>query len=155
MANKLRLERIFSNNTYTIGKLYLNGKYICDTIEDTDRKLSSNMTVDEIKKIKVQNKTAIPYGTYKVAMDVVSPSYSKVDYYVKNYGAKIPRLLNVKGFEGVLIHPGNTEKDSAGCIIVGSNKVKGKVINSRAIFDKLYKLIKGKNDLTIEIIKKY
>lgn len=155
MANKLRLERIFSNSTYTIGKLYLNGKYICDTIEDTDRKLSSNMTVDEIKKIKVQNKTAIPYGTYKVAMDVVSPSYSKVDYYVKNYGAKIPRLLNVKGFEGVLIHPGNTEKDSAGCIIVGSNKVKGKVINSRAIFDKLYKLIKGKNDLTIEIIKKY
>lgn len=155
MANKLRLERIFSNSTYTIGKLYLNDKYICDTIEDTDRKLSSNMTVDEIKKIKVQNKTAIPYGTYKVAMDVVSPSYSKVDYYVKNYGAKIPRLLNVKGFEGVLIHPGNTEKDSAGCIIVGSNKVKGKVINSRAIFDKLYKLIKGKNDLTIEIIKKY
>lgn len=155
MANKLRLERIFSNSTYTIGKLYLNDKYICDTIEDTDRKLSSNMTVDEIKKIKVQNKTAIPYGTYKVAMDVVSPSYSKVDYYVKNYGAKMPRLLNVKGFEGVLIHPGNTEKDSAGCIIVGSNKVKGKVINSRAIFDKLYKLIKGKNDLTIEIIKKY
>lgn len=155
MANKLRLERIFSNSTYTIGKLYLNDKYICDTIEDTDRKLSSNMAVDEIKKIKVQNKTAIPYGTYKVAMDVVSPSYSKVDYYVKNYGAKMPRLLNVKGFEGVLIHPGNTEKDSAGCIIVGSNKVKGKVINSRAIFDKLYKLIKGKNDLTIEIIKKY
>lgn len=155
MVNKLRLERIFSNSTYTIGKLYLNDKYICDTIEDTDRKLSNNMTVDEIKKIKVQNKTAIPYGTYKVAMDVVSPSYSKVDYYVKNYGAKMPRLLNVKGFEGVLIHPGNTEKDSAGCIIVGSNKVKGKVINSRAIFDKLYKLIKGKNDLTIEIIKKY
>lgn len=99
------------------------------------------MTIEKIKSIKVANETAIPTGNYKVTLDVVSPKYSNYSRYSwsKAIGAKVPRLLNVKGFDGILIHPGNTDKDSSGCILVGENKVKGKVVNSIVTFQKLYK----------------
>ena len=67
----LRLERIYKGVSYTIGKLYLNGKYFCDTLEDTDRGLKDTMPTEEIEKIKVYGKTAIPTGTYKVDMNTV------------------------------------------------------------------------------------
>ena len=65
-------------------------------------------------------------------MDTVSPKFSNYSKYpyAKQFNAKMPRLLNVKGFEGILIHAGNTQKDTDGCILVGINKVKGQVINS-------------------------
>ena len=64
----------------------------------------------------------------------------------------MPRLLNVPGYEGVLIHAGNTQKDTEGCILVGQNKVVGQVINSQATWKALYtELLKDKNNLTIEI----
>ena len=71
----LRLERIYKGVSYTIGKLYLNGKYFCDTLEDTDRGLKDTMPTEEIEKIKVYGKTAIPTGTYKVDMNTVSPKF--------------------------------------------------------------------------------
>ena len=153
---KIVVDRKYKMGTYTISNLTINGKKFCETIEDTDRNLDSSMSPEYIKSIKSKSGigvTAIPRGTYKVTMDVVSPKYYNMTYYRQNYDGRMPRLLNVPGFEGVLIHPGNTEKDSAGCIIVGENKVKGKVINSKATFDKLYKeLMKDKDNIYITIL---
>ena len=128
---KLKLERIFRGHEYTIGKLYIDGEYFCDTLEDCDRGLRQDQNISIIKRLKVFSETAIPIGTYKVTMAVRSPKYGKI----------MPRLLNVKGYEGVLIHSGNTKEDTAGCILVGENKVKGKVINSRVTFNKLFKIL--------------
>ena len=133
----IRIDRIAKKSTYTIGKLYLNGVYFCDTLEDTDRGLYQGMPLEEIKKIKVYGATAIPKGKYRVVMNVVSPKFSKRATYQFCKG-KLPRLLNVDGYEGVLIHIGNTAKDTAGCILVGQNKVVGQVINSTVTFKKLY-----------------
>lgn len=149
---RILIDRKYKKELYTISNLYIDGKYFCNTIEDTDRGLTQSTPLEEIRKKKVSSKTAIPSGIYKVTLDVVSPKYSKNSYYKAVCNSKLPRLLNVPGFDGILIHCGNTEKDSAGCLIVGENKVKGQVINSRSTFEKLYKeLLKDKNNITIEI----
>lgn len=130
------LKRRFKGLKYTIGSLFINDKYFCDTIEDIDRYLDSSMSLEDIKNIKVYGNTAIPYGTYKIDMDTISPKF-KDRTWAKPYNGKLPRLLNVKGFDGILIHVGNTEQDTLGCLIVGENKLKGKVINSTITFNNL------------------
>lgn len=130
------LKRRFKGLKYTIGSLFINNEYFCDTIEDIDRYLDSSMSLEDIKNIKVYGNTAIPYGTYKIDMDTISPKF-KDRTWAKPYNGKLPRLLNVKGFDGVLIHVGNTEQDTLGCLIVGENKLKGKVINSTITFNNL------------------
>lgn len=157
---KLLLERIYKRNTYSIGHLYyFDGDkkiYVCDTIEDKDRGLKDSMSVAEINKIKVFGKTAIPSGTYEITLNIKSPRFGSKQFYANLCGGKLPRLLNVKGFEGVLIHCGNTEEDTNGCIIVGFNKVKGKVVDSKTAFTKLYPILKkAKDKITIEIKPKY
>ena len=118
----LELKRIFKGENYTIGRLFIDGEYFCDTLEDPVRQL------DSIKD-KIYSKTAIPTGKYKVSMSVVSPKYSIRKSY--NWcGGRLPRLLDVPFFEGILIHSGNTSDHTAGCILVGENKIKGQVINS-------------------------
>lgn len=108
---KLRVERRFLKPEYTIGQMEVDGKYFCDTLEDRARDLS--------REKKVPGQTAIPAGKYEVIVNI-SPRFRR----------KLPRLLNVPGFEGILIHRGNTPEDTAGCILVGENKAKGRVINS-------------------------
>lgn len=125
------LKRIAKRDKYTIGKLYINGTYFCDTIEDKDRGLTQQMSNTEISKIKVYAQTAIPTGKYQIVM-TYSSKFKKV----------MPLLLNVPGFAGIRIHSGNTADDTEGCIITGQNKVVGKVINSRVTTDKLYSIIK-------------
>lgn len=156
---KFILERIFSNNKYTIGHLYIENQdgtktYLMDTIEDADRKLNDQMTLEEIKKKKIYCKTAVPYGTYQITMNVISPSFSKKKYYKDFCNGYLPRLLNVKGFDGILIHRGVDENSSCGCIIVGWNKVKGKVLDSQKAFELLmnnYLLVAKKNNEKIFI----
>ena len=152
---RLTLKRTYNNAKYCIGHLYIDGKYFCDTIEDCDRGLDQKMTLKEIINRKLKGITAIPTGIYKVVMNVQSPRLSKKAQYkfCKGY---VPRLLDVKGFDGVLIHIGNTAEDSLGCILVGENKEKGKVINSTAAFDRLYDaLTKKDEEITIEITRNY
>ena len=134
---ELELKRIFTCPTYTIGHLYCNGQYVCDTIEDTDRGLTDNMSVSEIMEKKVYAKTAIPKGEYEINMNVVSPRFSQITYYKNFCSGKLPRLIHVKGFSGILIHRGSTADSSAGCIICGYNKVKGKVVDSKEAWEKL------------------
>ena len=140
---RLTNKRRFFGPNYTIGSLLIDDKFFCDTLEDPDRGLTSNMSVEDILKVKVKGNTCIPYGTYVVSLDILSSKYSNLSRY--KYAAiskgKMPRLLNVKGFSGILIHAGNTPKDTEGCILVGYNKVKGQVIDSQATWTKLYKLM--------------
>lgn len=139
---KLTLKRIALKQTYTIGHLYIDGEYFCDTIEDKVRDLK--------KEPKVKGQTAIPYGTYEVITNVVSPRF-KDRSWAKPYGGKVPRLVNVPGFEGVLIHPGTDQNSTSGCLIIGQNKIKGKVINSQKTFYALMSKLKDQKNITITI----
>ena len=142
---ELRLKRNHKLNDYTIGDLYIDNIFYCNTLEDTDRGLTSSMTKQEIDTIKIKGKTAIPTGKYKITLDIISPRFSNSSLY-KSIDGKLPRLLNVPGFDGILIHIGNTPKDTDGCILVGYNKIKGQVLNSKDTFNDLYtKLLEAKS----------
>lgn len=139
---KLTLKRIALRPTYTIGKLYIDDVYFCDTIEDTVRDLNKNGKFDNGEK-KIHSKTAIPYGTYEIKW-TYSPRFKKYT----------PQLMNVPSFEGIRIHAGNTSADTEGCLILGKNKQVGKVLNSRATINKFYTIIKeacSNGKVTIEI----
>lgn len=137
---EILVKRIAKRENYTIGKMYIDGIYFADTLEDKDRDLKQDMPLEEIKKIKISGETAIPTGKYKVIVNV-SPKFKR----------SLPRLINVPGFEGVLIHRGNTPADTAGCILVGENKIKGKVINSTPYELKLVQMLKNQHDITVTI----
>ena len=139
----LELKRIFKGKDYTIGRLFIDGKYFCDTLEDPVRQL------DSIKD-KIYSKTAIPTGKYKVSMSIVSPKYSIRKSY--NWcGGRLPRLLDVPFFEGILIHSGNTPDHTAGCILVGENKIKGQVINSMNTLKNLWVKLNVADEIGEEI----
>ena len=108
---KLELIRETFTDESTIGRLFIDGKFFCYTLEDKDRGLDQNMPLAVIKSQKVYGQTAIPYGTYKV---IVTPSV--------RLKRTLPLLVNVPGYEGIRIHKGNTASDSLGCIILGSSK---------------------------------
>lgn len=142
---ELKLKRIALKNTYTIGKLYINGTYFCDTIEDKVRDLNKDGDLNDVGECKIPSLTAIPYGKYEITLKVKSPKYSLKPSYNWCNGY-LPRLLNVNHFDGILIHAGNMAEDSAGCILVGENKVKGQVINSMVTLKKLYPILKEASD---------
>ena len=130
---ELLLKRIAKKETYTIGRLYVNGKFFCDTMEDKDRGLKSTMDTKTLMDMKVYGETAIPQGKYEINMSIVSPKFKERSW-GKPYEGKIPRLMCVPAFEGVLIHPLNDAEDSLGCIGVGENKEVGRILNSRRTF---------------------
>lgn len=152
---KILLKRIARKDNYTIGNLYIGNVFFCNTLEDKDRGLTSQMSISEIELKKVYGKTAIPTGTYKIDMTTVSPKF-KDRVWAKPYKGILPRLIDVKGYSGVLIHVGNDQEATSGCILVGENRIKGKVINSTATFYELMTvLLKAQNagetiELTIE-----
>lgn len=152
----LKLYRKYKKQSYTIGNLYINNTFFSNTLEDTDRGLDDSMSSEKIKELKIPSITAIPKGTYKITLNIYSYKFGKQSFYRNLCEGKLPRLLDVKGFEGVLIHAGNTNKDTSGCILVGVNTIKGQVTNSRECFKKLYTQLKEAKDngeeLIIEII---
>ena len=105
----IKVQRFFFGDKYTIGRLYIDEVYQCDTLEDPVR-----------GGPKIPGETAIPAGRYRVSLRF-SPHFKRYLSY----------LHDVPGFTGILIHSGNTPKDTRGCILVGENKVKGQVVNSR------------------------
>ena len=127
---ELIVKRIARKDGYTIGRMSLNGVYFCDTLEDTDRGLNSTMSVDEILSKKRKGITAIPTGKYDVIL-TFSPRFKRV----------LPLLLNVPGYQYIRVHNGNTQASTEGCLLVGENKVKGQVINSRATLERLMSLL--------------
>lgn len=137
---KLKLVRIVTWSNYTEGKLYIDGAYFCDTLEDTDRGLDQTMSEFEINRRKIYGQTCIPSGEYKVVLNM-SPRFKKI----------LPRILDVKGFEGILMHSGNTVQDSSGCILLGNKSSDGVLINSRKAVNALIEKIKDQKDITITI----
>lgn len=125
---------IARRDKYRISNLYIDDVYFCDVLEDTDRGLKQSMSSEEISKKKIKGQTAIPTGTYEVVIT-----------YSNRFKKQLPLLLNVKGFSGIRIHSGNTHKDTEGCLLVGVNKVVGKVLNSRETFNKLFKVLKERS----------
>ena len=97
------------------------------------------MTEQQVRSIKIPGKTAIPTGTYKINMNVVSPKFGSKSFYKQTCNGKLPRLMEVVGYQGVLIHAGNTERDTDGCLCVGKNKKVGMVLESKETFAKLVK----------------
>ena len=126
---QVNVRRTFKGPDYTIGKLYLDGHYLCDTLEDTVRPAGT----------KIAGKTAIPAGTYKVKK-TMSPRFKKI----------LPEILNVPGFAGVRIHSGNTAADTEGCLLLGLNKAKGTVLESQATMAFFMARTPDSFDLTIE-----
>lgn len=143
---RLTLKRIANKKDYCIGKLYINGVYFCDTLEDRDRGLSDAMTEEDIKSIKQYGTTAIPVGIYTVLL-TYSPKYKRI----------MPLINNVKGYSGIRIHSGNSSKDTLGCLLVGKNTVVGRLTDSRNTYNALFKRLqqKGSNKITIEIYRTY
>lgn len=140
---KLEIIRIAKKPKYTIGKLYINGKYFSDTLEDTDRGLKDTMSITEINNKKVNGETCIPTGTYLITIT-----------YSPKFKTQMPLINGVKGFNGIRIHPsGNQAEDTEGCILVGENKIKGKLINSRDAFKRLYEILSKSTDvITLKVI---
>lgn len=140
---KIELKRIYTCSSYgtqpgyTIGRIYVNGEYVSDCVEDYDRGLRQDMSLAEIRRIKVYRQTAIPTGTYKVTMNVQSPKFAKMKYYWDYCKGYMPRLLNVPGFDGILIHKGVSANSSAGCLISGYNTIRGRVTDSQKAWEKL------------------
>lgn len=140
----LTIDRKYKKPNYTIGNLYVNDVWFCNTLEDTDRGLTSSMSEFQISGIKIMHYTAIPTGTYIISLDKVSAKFSKYPFYMEVCEGKLPRLLDVKGFTGILIHVAEGPKGAdllSGCIGVGLNKIKGGLLNSKETFKKLYKLL--------------
>lgn len=117
----IQVRRISLQETYTIGKLSIDGKYECDTLEDKVRE----------DGVKIFGETAIPSGKYEIVIT-----------YSQRFKIDLPLLLNVPNFEGIRIHPGNTDADTHGCILVGKNKIKGKVVESQVTFKALFAKIR-------------
>ena len=123
----LEVRRVKKESDYTIGQLFVNGEYFCDTLED------------EIRQVKVMHETAIPAGTYKVTLER-SPRFKRI----------LPLLHNVPGFTGILIHSGNTDKHTSGCILVGKS-TGSTLINSLATLEKLMSILQKPKNLICTI----
>ncbi len=133
---RITVDRFWQKDTYTIGKMAIDGKDFCSTLEDKVRDLT--------KESKVFGKTAIPAGTYRVTMSY-SPKFKRI----------MPLVNNVPQFDAIRIHPGNRAEDTEGCILVGENTVIGGLTNSRKWSDELNKRIQdafaNKEDVLITI----
>lgn len=139
---ELKLKRIALRETYTIGRLYVDNHYFCDTLEDKVRDINKDGDLNDVGEGKVYGKTAIPYGRYEITMKVQSPKFSKYQFYNNVCNGFLPRLLNVKHFDGILIHVADGYKGAdllSGCIGIGRNLIKGGLLHGRETFIKLYK----------------
>lgn len=126
---KIKVDRIYKGESYTIGKMYLNGEYFCDTLEDA------------IRPVKIPNETAIPAGTYKVEV-TYSPRFKR----------NLPLLVDVPNYTGIRIHNGSNKDHTSGCILVGFNTAKGKLTDSRKTADQLTEKLKSLSEpIEIEI----
>ncbi len=136
---ELRLVRDILAPGYTCGRLYVDDILVCDTLEDPVRDFNHNGRFDN-QECKIPGQTAIPCGCYAISMDVVSPRFSQRSAY-KFCGGKLPRLIAVPDFEGVLIHIGNTVADTSGCILVGVRLEEGRLSSSTVTFRRLYTML--------------
>lgn len=144
----IKIIRKYFTEASTISELYVNDLFVCHTIEDKDRGLSSSMTLEEIQKIKIYGKTCIPYGKYELVIN-----------FSNRFQKYLPLLIGVPGYAGIRFHPGNKSEDTEGCILPGdySTSKPDWVSNSRVNFSKLFDMMKKveKKEKIFVIIEKY
>lgn len=138
----LTLIREDFTDTSTIGRLFVNNAFFCYVLEDKDRGLTQDQSLITIKANKIFGVTAIPYGTYDVKLSM-SNRFKRV----------LPEILNVKGYEGVRIHRGNTAVDTLGCLIVGFKKGVNTVFESTKAEEALIEAMQGNTKITLTITK--
>lgn len=151
---KLKINRKWPKQGYVIGIWYVSGARLCESLEDTDRGLEQRMPVGKINQIKLKGKTAIPKGRYKVVLSV-SPKF-KDRAWAKKYGGLVPEILDVKGFSGVRIHPGNRASDTEGCPLIGDNTAVGRLTNSTKryyeLMEKIVPAWQNGEEIILEIV---
>lgn len=124
---KILLNRNHHGDNYVIGELSINGERICYTLEDRVRERDG----EPVGRWKIRGNTAIPKGIYGVVVT-----------YSPRFGRQLPLLQNVPGFTGVRIHPGNSNEDTEGCILVGMTWGGGNFIGqSRIAFNEVFNVI--------------
>ena len=143
---EITVNRRWKKAEYTVGQLFVDDELFCNTMEDADRGLDNSMQDFMIRSKKIPNRTAVPTGRYEINMNTVSPSFSKKQFYMDVCKGKLPRLMQVKGFDGILIHCGTNHTHSSGCILVGYNKKTGQLTDSKEVFEALYKKMKKAYD---------
>jgi len=135
---ELLIERAYKKPSYTIGRFFINGERICETLEDTDRGLRQDMSEVDIRKKKVWGQTAIPTGRYVVGF-TYSPKFSQYTY--AKGGGKIPVIYGVRGFDAIRIHSGNSASASEGCVLLGRNTAVGQVLQSVKTCEKVFDIM--------------
>ena len=130
-TSEILVKRLYLKENYTIGKMYVDGVYLCDTLEDRVRDYNKDGDLLDEGEEKVYGETAIPYGRYRITV-TLSPKFKR----------ELPRLLAVPHFTGILVHEGRNSGSTSGCILVGENKIKGGLINSRPYVQELTSWIK-------------
>lgn len=126
---KLIVERKWFTGKSTCGELFVEGIFECFTLEDV------------VRVVKIPKETAIPTGTYKVIID-------KSDRFKR----LMPHILDVPGFTGIRIHPGNTDSETEGCLLVGRKRDFDIVTESKVAFDALFAKMQKASEITIEIV---
>lgn len=141
---ELTLVRFSNDSRRCLGMLCTDGDFECFTLEDTVRIDDPSTANDESKK--VMGETAIPEGTYRIILNM-SPKFGKI----------MPRLLDVPGFDGILIHKGNTIFDTKGCILVGDMLSHDSIApgSSTPAFDRLFKKLEAASDIHITIANRF
>ncbi len=129
---ELQLKREIFTDISTIGTLTIDGKFECYILEDKDRGINKTLTLEQIMRVKVYGKTAIPYGRYEVDWTMSA-----------RFKVMMPILLNVVGWSGIRIHAGNTEIDSLGCLLCGTRKLSNRITESTIATNKLYAKIEA------------
>ena len=142
---KLKLERKYFKDTYTIGNLYVNGSFFSNTLEDKNRDVNKNGKFDN-GEVKVYSETCIPFGTYEIKI-TFSPKFKR----------ELPEILGVNSFSGIRIHRGNTTADTLGCILCGEKVVNGYLYNSTPYELELTSMLKQEvtrgNTIYLDIVK--
>lgn len=135
------ITRNWRKTDYTVGRLYVNGMQLCNSIEDTDRRLFQGQPLSEILKIKVKGKTAIPTGTYRIRV-TESPKFKR----------PLIEVVDVPGFSGIRIHALNSAEESEGCIGPGLNTAPGRVTDSRKYENILTDMVAKEPEAYITIV---
>ena len=151
---EILVDRRWRKVGYCIGRLFVDGVLVANTLEDEDRGLNDSMSERTIYERKVYGRTAIPLGRYRVLMDVVSSKFSKFPFYMEVCGGKLPRLKDVKGFEGILLHVADGPRGASlleGCIGIGYNKKVGQLCEGKEVFKRIYSKMRDAHERGEEI----
>lgn len=126
----LRLVREVFSDKSTTGSLYVDGAFFCYTLED------------RVRDVKIAGETCIPFGNYEVVI-TYSPKFKR----------ELPLVKNVPGFDGIRIHPGNTDVHTHGCILVGDVRLEDRIEKSTAAFERLFARLKAAGKISLEIVE--